>query len=54
MLIIPAIDLKGGQVVRLSQGDPLRQTAYSADPVAIRQHIPPASLPTAEQDRSAL
>lgn len=35
MLIIPAIDLKGGQVVRLSQGDPLRQTAYSSDPVAM-------------------
>ncbi|CBE69288.1 MAG: 1-(5-phosphoribosyl)-5-[(5-phosphoribosylamino)methylideneamino]imidazole-4-carboxamide isomerase [Candidatus Methylomirabilis oxygeniifera] len=35
MLIIPAIDLKGGHVVRLSQGDPLRQTAYSADPVAM-------------------
>lgn len=35
MLIIPAIDLKGGQVVRLSQGDPLRQIAYSADPVAM-------------------
>src|SRR5574337_1532734 len=35
MLVIPAIDLKGGHVVRLSQGDPLRQTAYSADPVAM-------------------
>ncbi|PTL34877.1 1-(5-phosphoribosyl)-5-[(5-phosphoribosylamino)methylideneamino]imidazole-4-carboxamide isomerase [Candidatus Methylomirabilis limnetica] len=35
MLIIPAIDLKGGQVVRLSQGDPLRQTAYSTDPIAM-------------------
>jgi len=35
MLVIPAIDLKGGQVVRLSQGDPLRQIAYSADPIAI-------------------
>jgi phosphoribosylformimino-5-aminoimidazole carboxamide ribotide isomerase len=35
MLVIPAIDLQGGQVVRLSQGDPLRQTAYSADPVAM-------------------
>ncbi|MDE2181247.1 MAG: 1-(5-phosphoribosyl)-5-[(5-phosphoribosylamino)methylideneamino]imidazole-4-carboxamide isomerase [candidate division NC10 bacterium] len=35
MLVIPAIDLKGGQVVRLSQGDPLRQTAYSADPIAM-------------------
>lgn len=35
MLVIPAIDLKEGQVVRLSQGDPLRQTAYSADPIAM-------------------
>lgn len=35
MLVIPAIDLKGGQVVRLSQGDPLRQTAYSTDPIAM-------------------
>lgn len=35
MLVIPAIDLKGGQVVRLSQGDPLRQIAYSADPIAM-------------------
>ena len=37
MLVIPAIDLKGGQVVRLSQGDPLRQTAYSADPIAMAE-----------------
>lgn len=35
MLVIPAIDLKGGHVVRLSQGDPLRQTAYSTDPIAM-------------------
>ena len=35
LLVIPAIDLKGGQVVRLSQGDPLRQIAYSADPIAM-------------------
>ncbi|MBZ0168282.1 1-(5-phosphoribosyl)-5-[(5-phosphoribosylamino)methylideneamino] imidazole-4-carboxamide isomerase [Candidatus Methylomirabilis lanthanidiphila] len=35
MLVIPAIDLKGGQVVRLSQGDPSRQIAYSDDPVAM-------------------
>ena len=31
--IYPAIDLRGGQVVRLQQGDPARQTTYSADPV---------------------
>ena len=30
--VYPAIDLRGGQVVRLSQGDPDRQTVYSADP----------------------
>ena len=35
MLVIPAIDLKGGEVVRLAQGDPLRQTSYSSDPVAV-------------------
>ncbi len=35
MLVIPAIDLRGGEVVRLAQGDPSRQTSYSSDPVAI-------------------
>ncbi|MFM8320990.1 MAG: HisA/HisF-related TIM barrel protein [Chloroflexota bacterium] len=32
--LYPAIDLRGGQVVRLSEGDPSRQTVYSADPGA--------------------
>lgn len=35
MLIIPAIDLKGGKVVRLTQGDPTRQAIFSDDPVAV-------------------
>jgi phosphoribosylformimino-5-aminoimidazole carboxamide ribotide isomerase len=30
--IIPAIDLRGGQVVRLKQGDYAQQTTYAADP----------------------
>lgn len=30
--VYPAIDLRGGQVVRLKEGDPARQTAYSTDP----------------------
>ena len=30
--IYPAIDLRGGQVVRLKEGDPALQTAYSNDP----------------------
>lgn len=35
MELIPAIDLLGGRVVRLVQGDLARQTEYSDDPVAI-------------------
>jgi phosphoribosylformimino-5-aminoimidazole carboxamide ribotide isomerase len=30
--VIPAIDLRGGQVVRLKQGDYAEQTTYAADP----------------------
>ncbi len=33
MLIIPAIDIRGGKCVRLAQGDPDRQTVYSDSPV---------------------
>ncbi len=32
--LYPAIDLRQGQVVRLAQGDPRRQTVYDADPAA--------------------
>lgn len=35
MKIIPAIDLMGGQVVRLYRGDPQQKTVYSDDPVAV-------------------
>jgi phosphoribosylformimino-5-aminoimidazole carboxamide ribotide isomerase len=31
--VYPAIDLLGGKVVRLAQGDPKRQTVYGDDPV---------------------
>lgn len=34
MIVFPAIDLMGGRVVRLRQGDPTRQTIYSDDPGA--------------------
>lgn len=34
MVIIPAIDIKGGRCVRLVQGDMNKETVYSSDPVA--------------------
>ena len=35
MQIVPAIDLRGGQVVRLYQGDYDQMTVYGADPCAV-------------------
>ncbi|MFN8532191.1 MAG: 1-(5-phosphoribosyl)-5-[(5-phosphoribosylamino)methylideneamino]imidazole-4-carboxamide isomerase [Dehalococcoidia bacterium] len=35
--VIPAIDLRGGQVVRLFQGDYARETIFSDDPVAMAE-----------------
>ena len=37
MEIIPAIDLRGGRVVRLRQGDYMRETRYANDPLALAQ-----------------
>ncbi len=34
MIIYPAIDLRGGKVVRLREGDPNRQITFSDDPTA--------------------
>ncbi len=40
MIVYPAIDLRGGKVVRLKEGDPQRQTVFSDDPLAMaRQWI---------------
>ena len=33
--IIPAIDIRGGQCVRLIQGDYAQETVYGADPLAM-------------------
>jgi phosphoribosylformimino-5-aminoimidazole carboxamide ribotide isomerase len=33
MIVIPAIDLRGGRAVRLVRGDPESETEYAADPV---------------------
>jgi len=35
MIVIPAIDLRGGRAVRLMQGDPDAETTYAADPVEV-------------------
>ena len=37
MIILPAIDIRGGQCVRLYQGDFERVTVYDADPVQVAQ-----------------
>jgi phosphoribosylformimino-5-aminoimidazole carboxamide ribotide isomerase len=37
--ILPAIDLRGGRVVRLQQGDFARETAFSDDPVAVARRF---------------
>lgn len=39
MLIIPAINLLHGNVVRLRQGDPSPRTVYSDDPLAVARHF---------------
>jgi phosphoribosylformimino-5-aminoimidazole carboxamide ribotide isomerase len=35
VIVIPAIDLRGGRAVRLVQGDPRAETSYSEDPVEV-------------------
>ena len=42
MIVFPAIDLKGGDVVRLAEGDMDRATVYADDPAA---QALPAGLP---------
>ncbi len=37
--IFPAIDLRNGQVVRLSQGDPKQQKTYSSNPASIARSM---------------
>jgi phosphoribosylformimino-5-aminoimidazole carboxamide ribotide isomerase len=39
MIVIPAIDLRGGRAVRLVQGDPREETTYADDPVAVAERF---------------
>ena len=45
MEVIPAIDLRGGRVVRLYQGDFDQETVYSDDPVAVALRWQEAGAP---------
>lgn len=45
MLIVPAIDLKGGKVVRLVRGDFSEQLVYGDDPVAVAKRWADAGVP---------
>lgn len=35
MLVVPAVDMRNGKVVRLTQGDPTQEIVYADDPVAV-------------------
>jgi phosphoribosylanthranilate isomerase len=39
VIVIPAIDLRGGRAVRLRRGDPSEETAYAGDPTALAQRF---------------
>jgi phosphoribosylformimino-5-aminoimidazole carboxamide ribotide isomerase len=39
VIVIPAIDLRGGRCVRLFRGDPAAETVYEADPVEIARRF---------------
>lgn len=45
MLVIPAIDLRGGRCVRLVQGDYGRERVYDDDPVAVARAFAAAGAP---------
>jgi len=39
VIVIPAIDLRGGRAVRLVRGDPRAETSYSEEPVAVAERF---------------
>ncbi|MCL2026433.1 MAG: HisA/HisF-related TIM barrel protein, partial [Leptospirales bacterium] len=39
MLVIPAIDIRGGKCVRLLQGDPEKETVYLPTPLDMARHF---------------
>jgi phosphoribosylformimino-5-aminoimidazole carboxamide ribotide isomerase len=45
MELIPAIDLRGGRVVRLQQGDFARETVYDPDPAGVAERLLESGAP---------
>ncbi|MDR3237516.1 MAG: 1-(5-phosphoribosyl)-5-[(5-phosphoribosylamino)methylideneamino]imidazole-4-carboxamide isomerase [Spirochaetia bacterium] len=45
MLVIPAIDIRGGRCVRLLQGDPEKETVYSDSPLDTAKRFEDAGAP---------
>jgi len=39
VIVIPAIDLRGGRAVRLLRGDPAEETSYDENPVAVAERF---------------
>jgi phosphoribosylformimino-5-aminoimidazole carboxamide ribotide isomerase len=39
LLLLPAIDIRSGRVVRLAQGEATRQTVYGTDPAAVAERF---------------
>jgi phosphoribosylformimino-5-aminoimidazole carboxamide ribotide isomerase len=39
VIVIPAIDLRGGRAVRLRRGDPSEETSYANDPVEVAERF---------------
>ena len=46
MILIPAIDLRGGRAVRLRRGDPSEETAYADRPIELAERFPRVHLDT--------
>lgn len=45
MLVVPAIDIRGGNCVRLIQGDYARERVYDADPARVAERLVEAGAP---------
>src|SRR5207249_9961846 len=39
VIVLPAIDIRGGRAVRLTRGDPAAETVYGPDPVEVARRF---------------